>query len=149
VHTGLIRPWPVFKPGLLYGLVVAVPLAVFALSFALSAATHSRTLVLTAWFWAVLAVLALLQVGFWYEDLVWDNLTGYFSCPLLLVTAAAALAAGHRVYVRKEIGHHTAPMAIPGRWWLWILLFLLGLLLALTLASSLARHYPRFFAGTH
>lgn len=148
VHTGLIHPWPVFKPGLLYGLVVAFPFAVFALAFVISAVTHSRTLVVTAWLWAALGALALLQVGFWYEDLVWDNLNGFFSCPLLLISAAAVLWAGHRAYCRKEIAHHSAPIAIPGRWWLWILIFILGLLLALTLASSLARHYPRFFAGT-
>ena len=147
VDTGLIRPRPVFKSGLLYGLVVALPVAIFALSFVISAVTHSRPVVLTAWFWAALVCLAVLQVGFWYEDFVWDNLNGYFACPLLLVSATAVLWAGHRAYTRKEIGHHSAPITIPPRWWLWIILFIAGLLLALTLASSLAKHYPRLFSG--
>jgi hypothetical protein len=146
VSSGLIRPWPVIKSGLLYGLVMAFPFAVFALSFVISAVTHSRTLVLTAWFWAALVALAVLQLGFWYEDFVWDTLNGYFSCPLLLLSATTALCGGFRLYARKEIGHHSAPLAIPARWWLWIILFTIGVLLALSLASSLAKHYPRFFA---
>jgi len=145
VNSGLIRPWPVFKSGLLYGLVAVVPFTVFALSFVISAVTRSRTLVVTAWFWAVLLALAALQLGFWYEDFVWDNLNGFYSCPLLLLLAMASLWGGYRAYARKEIGHHTAPIAIPARWWMWMILFVLGLLLALTLASSLAKHYPSFF----
>ncbi len=147
VDTGLIHPRPVFKSGLLFGLVAAFPFAVFSFSFVIAALTHSRTLVLTAWLWAALAGLAILQIGFWYEDFVWDNLNGFFSCPLLVGVATAALWAGHRAYARKEIGHHSAPITIPARWWLWILLFILGLLLALSLASSLAKHYPRFFVA--
>ncbi len=146
VDTGLIHPRPVFKSGLLFGLVAAFPLAVFSFSFVVAALTHSRTLVLTAWFWATVAALAVLQVGFWYEDFVWDNLNGFFSCPLLVVSAVATLWIGHRAYARKGIGHHSAPIIIPARWWLWVILFILGLLLALTLASSLAKHYPRVFA---
>jgi len=146
VDTGLIRPWPVFKPGLLYGLMLAFPFAVFAFSFVISAVAHSRILVLTAWFWAALVGLAALQLGFWYEDSVWDNLNGFFSCPLLLVAAMAALWGGYRAYGRKEIGHHTAPITVPARWWLWIILFVVGLVLALTLASALAKHYPRLLS---
>src|SRR5438067_10092907 len=148
VNTGLIRPWPVLKSGLLYGLMPALPFAIFAFSFVISAVTHSRAMVLTAWFWSALVALAALQLGFWYEDLVWENLNGFFSCPWLLASAATALWAGHRAYVRKEIGHHCAPITIPARWWLWILLVIAGVLLALTLAASLAKHYPRFFANT-
>jgi hypothetical protein len=148
VDAGLIRPRPVFESGLLSGLMVALPFAVFSFSFVLSAITHSRALVLTAWFWAALLALAALQLGFWYEELVWDRLNGFFSCPLLALLATASLFGGHRAYARKEIGHHTAPITLPARWWLWIILFLAGVLLALTLASSLARHYPRLFGDT-
>jgi hypothetical protein len=148
VDTGLIRPRPVFESGLLSGLMVALPFAVFAFSFVLSAVAHSRALVLTAWFWAALLSLVALQLGFWYEELVWDKLNGFFSCPLLALLATASLCGGHRAYARKEIGHHTAPITLPARWWLWIVLFLAGVLLALTLTSSLAKHYPRLFGDT-
>ena len=147
VESGLIRPWPSFKPGLLHGLMLAVPLAVFAFSFVISTLTHSRGLVLTAWFWAVLITLAGLRIGFWYEDLVWENLNGFFACPLLVLLASAVLWGGYRGYIRKEVGHHSAPITLPARWWLWIAVFVAGVLLALTLAASLARHYPRLFTA--
>lgn len=144
VETGIIRPVPVLKPGLLYGLVVALPVASFSFAFTISALTHSRMLILLAWFWGALGGLALLQIGFWYEDLVWEKLNGYFACPLLLLSAAAALLFGQRVYRRKEIGGPALPLSLPGHWWLWILLFVVGLGLALALVSSLARHFPQF-----
>jgi hypothetical protein len=89
--------------------------------------------------------LAVLRVGFWYEDFTWENLNGFFSCPLLAFVAGAVLGAGHRAFSQKEIGRHAARISIPPRWWLWMLLFLAGLL-ALTLAASLASHYRRVFA---
>ena len=122
VDTGLIRPRPVFESGLLPGLMVAFPFAVFAFSFVLSAIAHSRALVLTAWFWAALLALATLQLGFWYEELVWDKLNGFFSCPLLALLATTVLWGGHRVYARKEVGHHTH----PARGALWLILFQTG-----------------------
>jgi hypothetical protein len=130
---------------MLYGLVITLPMAVFSLSFVISAVTHSRAIVLTAWFWALVLSLAALQVGFLYEDVVWENLNGYFSCPLLAVVALAVLCAGGWVFARKEIGRSTVPMTIPSRWWLWIVLFVAALLLAMVLATSLAKHYPRVF----
>jgi len=147
VDSGLVRPLPSFKPGLLYGLVLAAPVAVFSFSFVIASLTHSRGLVITAPFWAVLATLAALRIGFWYEDLVWENLNGYFACPLLGVLAVATLWSGCRGYQRKEVGHHSTPLTLPPHWWLWILLFLAGLILALTLGASLARHYPRLFTA--
>lgn len=142
VETGIIRPQPILKPGLLYGLVIALPAASFSFAFTISALTHSRMLILLAWFWAALGGLALLQIGFWYEELVWDQLNGYFACPLLLVSAGAALLFGARGFKRKEIGGPALPLTLPGHWWLWILLFVIGLGLALALISSLARHFP-------
>lgn len=147
VNTGLVRPGPILKSGLLYGLVLALPLAVFAMSFALAAGTHSRMLVFTSSFWAAVVALSVLQLGFWYEDFAWDNLNGFFACPLLLVLSVAALFGGYRAYARKEIGHHSVPFAVPPLWWLWISLLAAGLLFALFLAASLAKHYPKFLVG--
>lgn len=144
VETGIVRPHPIFKPGLLYGLVVALPVAFFSFAFTISALTHSRMLILLAWFWAALGGLALLQIGFWYEDLVWDKLNGYFACPLLVASAAACLVLGSFVFRQKEIRGPALPLTLPGNWWLWVLLFVIGLGLALALISSLARHFPQF-----
>jgi hypothetical protein len=146
IDTGLIQPRAILKPGLLSGLVWAFPFATFAFSFALAANTHSRTLIFTAWFWSLLAALAILRLGLFYEELVWDRTTGFFSGPLLLATGVLVLGAGHYRYVRKEVGYPAAPLVIPSRWWAWIILLLIGIGLALILISSLARHYPGFFS---
>lgn len=115
VQAGMVQPQPVLKTGLLYGLVLTLPLAIFAISFALSAVTHSRRLVLTASFWAVLACLVSLRVGFWCEDLIWGNLNAYFACPLLTVVALAVLWGGARAYASKEIGPPGTPLALRAR----------------------------------
>lgn len=146
IQTGIIKPLPVLKPGLLYGLILALPLAIFAFSFALSSATHSRTFILTAWFWGGLGALAVLQLGFTYEELVWESLNGYFTCPLLLAAAGIGLSIGHRFYRLKEIGQRSIPLTLPGKWWLWVILFVIGVFAALVLVSSLAENYPKFLA---
>jgi hypothetical protein len=146
VASGLIRPWPVVRSGLLYGLVLALPVAVFAISFVIAAITRSRAAVFGAPFWAVLIGLATLRLGFWYEELVWERLNGWFSCPLLIGMAILAVWGGYYAYERKEIGQQNTPLAIPVRWWLWIVLFVAGLVLALTLAASIVKHYSQHFA---
>lgn len=145
IDTGLLQPRPVLQTGLLYALVAALPVTVFCFSFALSAITHSRGLILSAWFWASLAALAVLQVGFWYEDALWGLLTGFVSLPLLLVAGGGGLWIGGRLYARKEVTEAATPLTLPARWWLWLAVFVLGLAAALALFSSLAKHYPSFF----
>jgi len=144
VESGLIHPWPVFKSGLLFGLVLVLPLSLFAFSFVISAITRSRALLLSAGLWSILISLAVLRFCFWYEELVWGKLNGLFSCPVLLFLSAAVAGAGYLAYQRKEIGRYSTPIAIPARWWLWIILFLAGLVIAMTLAVSLAKHYLEF-----
>ncbi|MDA1274230.1 MAG: hypothetical protein O2960_09285 [Verrucomicrobia bacterium] len=139
IDTGIVEPLPNLSLGLLSGLVVALPLAAFALSFAISAVTHSRWLVLTAWFWGGLAALTVLQLGFWYEELVWGYLTGDFSCPLLIGSACAGLMAGYFFYRRKEIGMPSVPLTLPGRFWVWLSLFLIGTGVGVTLIASIAK----------
>ena len=147
VTTGLAKPMPVFKPHLLYGLVPALPFAIFSFAFAVSAASHSRTLIFTAWLWSSVVALAALQIGLWGEELRWREMNGFLTCPLLAVLGAGALWAGGAAYRRKEVSPHATPFAIPGRWWAWILLLLIGLALALALIFSLAREYPKFFTA--
>jgi hypothetical protein len=147
VETGIIKPLPQMKPGLLYGLVVALPVAVFAFAFTMSSITHSRSLILLSWFWGSIGALALLQIGFWYEELVWEKLNGFFACPLLIVCSIAVLVYGFQLFRRKEVGKCAAPLVLPGYWWLWTILFALGLGLALALITSLVRHLPQFVQG--
>lgn len=145
VKTGALKAAPLIKPALLYTFVLVLPVAVFTFAFAISAVTHSRVLILLSWFWGGLAALALLQAGFWYEELVWENLTGYFASPLLLACSAGALVYGYFVFCRKEVGKASMPLALPGYWWLWTLLFAVGLGLAVALLNSLSTHFPSLF----
>jgi hypothetical protein len=148
VDSGLIRPHPVFRSGLLYGLVVVLPAAVFAFSYIISANTHSRVVVVSASLWATLASLSAVRFGLWYEELLWQTFNGWFSCPLLAFLAVAALWGGARAYRQKEVGPPSVPIAIPARWWLWIALSIGALAAALALAASLARHYQHLVSGS-
>jgi hypothetical protein len=113
----------------------------------MSSITHSRSLILLSWCWGAIGALALLHIGFWYEQLVWEQLNGYFACPLLLLSSMAILFYGYQMFRRKEVGKCTAPLVLPGYWWLWTILFALGLGLALALITSLIRHLPQFVQG--
>jgi hypothetical protein len=147
LQTGLIKPVQVAHPGVLYGLVVAVPCAVFAFAFAGAAVTHSRGHVLTIWFWGGLLALVALRAGLQYEQLMWNKFNGLVACPLLLIAGTGALAAGWWHYCRKEVGPPAAPLELPVYWWLWTLLFLLGIALAMVLVSWLARQVPAFLSA--
>ena len=146
VETGIVKPLPVFQTGFLSGLVIALPLTVFVFGFVIASVTHSRMVILLSSFWAALGSMALLQIAFWYEDLVWESLNGYFACPLLLAVAAFVLGIGHAIFARKEVGKPAMPLTLPGHFWLWAMLFAVGLALAVALMSSLARHLLRFLS---
>lgn len=148
LDAGLLKPLPVLKPRLLYGLVLAFPFAVFAFSFALAAVSHSRMLIVTAWFWSLLGAMGVTQLAFWYETSVWGELTGFCSAPLLMLLGLAALWGGFRAYLQKEIGHYHQPLTLPPRFWLWLLMLGLGIALACLLVSLLARQYPHLLAST-
>jgi len=143
LDTGLAKPKQITNPGLLYGLVLAFPFAVFSGAFACAAITRSRALVLTSWFWGGLGALVLLLAGMRYEELMWTRFNGLFACPVLVVGGLVVLWIGHRFYCRKEVGPDARPLALPARWWLWALGFLLGVALALALLSSVLRSLPR------
>jgi hypothetical protein len=69
-------------------------------------------------------------------------MNGVAACGLLTVGGVAALLAGCFSYRRKEVRPAAAPLQLPGRWWAWVMLFLLGLALALLLIGWLARQVP-------
>lgn len=146
IDTGLIKPLPVLKPRLLYGLVLAFPFAVFAFSFTLAALSHSRMLILSAWLWSLLCALAVTHLGFRYEQKVWSELNGYCSAPLLMVLGLASLWGGYRGYLAKEIGHHHQPLTLPPRFWLWLVTLFLGLGVGFFLVWLLAGQYPHLLA---
>lgn len=69
------------------------------------------------------------------------------ACFPMAKVAVFALWGGYRAYALKEVGRPAAPVNIPPRTWWWTSQLAAGLLLALFLAASLARDYPRFFDG--
>ena len=78
------------------------------------------------------------------ENLVWDTLNGYFACPLLMATSIGVLGYGFRAFRQKEVGKPTIPITLPGHWWVWTILFAIGMGLALALVTSLIGHLPQF-----
>lgn len=143
LDTGLVKPVHAANPGMLYGLVLAFPFAVFAGSFVIAALARSRTLVLMAWFWGGLGALLVLFAGIEYEFFVWGKVNGVFTCPVLLVGGAAVLVAGHYLYRRKEVGPMSQPIHVPGHWWAWLVFFLVSMGLAFALLLAMARHFPQ------
>jgi hypothetical protein len=139
IETGFLRPVEVFQPRLLYGLVAALPWAVFGLGFALAANAPSHSLVFTSWFWSGLLSLLLLRLGLFLETHYSGGWTGYITCPLLVLASLVGLGIGYRCYRRREITRTSKPLVIPAHWWLWGLLFVLGLTLSLFLIQSIAR----------
>jgi hypothetical protein len=148
LDAGLLKPLPVLKLRLLYGLVLAVPFLVFAFSFVLSAISHSRMLILTAWFWSLLGAMSVSYLALRYEEILWHELNGFVATPLLMLFGLAALWGGYQAYILKEIGQHDRPLSLPPRFWLWLVLLGLGLAVGLLLISLLARQYPHFLANT-
>ncbi|MFO1496789.1 MAG: hypothetical protein U1G07_00075 [Verrucomicrobiota bacterium] len=146
IDTGLLKPLPIVKPRLLYGLVLAFPFAVFAFSFALAAISHSRMLIITAWLWSLLGAMAITHLAFRYEEAVWAEFNGFCSAPLLIILGLAALVGGYRAYLVKEIGQDHRPWTLPPHFWLWLLMLAAGLALAFFLVSLLAGQYPRLLA---
>jgi hypothetical protein len=138
LDMGLLRPKTALRPYLLFGLVVAFPLAVFAFGFALAANARSRGVAMTAWFWGGVATLLLLRLGLLSEFRQWNTWTGYVSVPTLTGAAGVVLWFGHRRFCAKEIGPSTRPMVLPELWWLWAILACLALALAGFLLSSLS-----------
>ena len=146
LDAGLLKPLPVLKPRLLYGLVLAFPFAVFAFSFALAAISHSRMLIVTAWLWSLLSAMAITHLAFRYEEAVWGELNGFCSAPLLVLLGTVVLAAGYRAYIVKEIGNYHRPWTLPPHFFVWVVMLVLGLGLAFVLISLLAGQYPHLLA---
>ena len=120
------------QPVLLYGLVVAVPFAVFALAFPLAALASSRTVAFTSWVWGVLGALMVLRGGVQLEEIRFERPNGFFSVPLLAAVAGGSLWLGGRRYRLKEAGTGGGPLRMPPAWWL-----ALGALLAAGIAVAL------------
>lgn len=106
------------QPMLLYGLVVAVPVAVFALGFPMAALAASRAVAFTAWVWGVLGALVVLRGGIQLEELRFDRPNGWIVVPMLAGVSVGSLWVGGRRYRMKEAVMGGGPLRMPPGWWL-------------------------------
>jgi hypothetical protein len=143
LDTGLMEYKGVPQPGMLYGLILAFPLAVYSISFALASNARSRGLIASSTLWAGLAGLAVLRLGFLYEFWRWHAWTGYFAGPALVAAALLAFIFGWRRFCAKEVVQPAKPWNMPPYWWAWALLILGSLALTAFLLHSLGAEFAQ------
>lgn len=142
INTGIVVGGPDLKPGLLYGLAVALPFFIFSFSYSLSAVSRNRFLIFTSWFWSGLLALGILYGGLKYEEVVWQEANGYFGTSLFVVGGVASLWTGFRLYRRKEVGYYGAPITLPAWWWAWLLSIVVGVGLAAAFLTAILQRMP-------
>jgi len=142
INAGIMEASPDLKPGLLYGLAIGLPFFIFSFSYSLSSVARNRFLILSSWFWSVLLALCVLYGGLKYEEIMWQEPTGYFCTSLFFIGGVASLWSGFRLYQQKEVGHYGAPISLPQWWWAWLLSILIGVAVAAVLVSSLVQRFP-------
>ena len=141
IDTGLVRSSASVEPHALYGLVLLLPVAVFACGFAIASNARSRAMVFTAWFWGGLIALATLRASLKYEFWKWRTWTGSVACVSLGVLAVGSLWLGARWFANKEVVQPTKPLSIPALWWLWVVLTLISVVTGGLLLSSLSNEF--------
>jgi hypothetical protein len=125
VNSGFTEPFPEARPRFIYALAFAIPAATYAATFAVAGVARTRGTVGVSWILGGLGAAAVMGAGFIVEGLLWENLNGYVSTPLLLAATALAAQGGYYAYTRKEGVSRPAPLAGGGsRWWLWIVVLL-------------------------
>ena len=142
INAGIMEASPDLKPGLLYGLAIGLPFFIFSFSYSLSSVARNRFLILSSWFWSVLLALCVLYGGLKYEEIMWQEPTGYFCTSLFFIGGIASLWTGFRLYQQKEVGHYGSPISLPQWWWAWLLSILIGVAIAAILVSSIAQRFP-------
>jgi hypothetical protein len=145
VNSGFTEPFPEARPGFIYALAFAIPAAAYAATFAVASIAQTRGTVGVSWILGGIGAGAVMGAGFIAEGLLWEELNGYVSTPLLLAATALAAQGGYYAYTRKEGVSRPAPMAGGGsRWWLWIVVAaVVFLLFTFLLASGKSADMPR------
>ena len=138
VQTGFTEPFPAVKDRWLYAFAVAGPFAAFAFTFVVASLARTRGAAMWSAFLGTLGAAAVVLAGLLVEFGVWCDVNGYVTVPLLGVTAAAALALGYVLYLRKEGISRPAPIERRGGGWIVavIVVVLILLLIAFALHAS-------------
>lgn len=124
-----------------YGLLYGIPIVSFSMCFVLSILGRSRMIVMVSWVWAALVAIFLLHFGIFYEEKYFGKFHGRVAVPLLLVVSLSILVLGYRFYNTKQPGESGPPIAMPNRWWLWVVLMALGVLSSTLAISSILERY--------
>lgn len=130
-----------------YGILFGVPLVSFSICFVLSILGRSRMVVMVSWVWGALVTIFLLHFGIQYEEKVLGKFQGNVSIPLLFLVSFGVLVLGYRFFQVKDPGESGPPIAMPTRWWLWIILMILGVLGGTFAVSSILEKYRSVLTG--
>ena len=130
VESGYTRPFPPVEHRWSYVLAVVLAMAVAAATFACASLARSRSGAILSFVPGAIVAAAIMCAGFAGEYLLWDEVNGLVSIPLLLAGAAMILLFGHAAYVRKE-GIVTPAGARTGRGWTIVLIIIILVVLIL------------------
>ncbi len=131
-------------PHLLYGIVLAAPVAGLAIGFSVAALATTRAVAYTAWVWGALGSLTGLRAGLSLEDYFWDRLNGRITIPLLVTMTAMTLGIARRVYADKEAGRASSPLRLPLSGWATLAAAALGALGVGLLIMWFVANYARY-----
>lgn len=130
-----------------YGLLYGIPIVSFSICFVLSILGRSRMIVMVSWVWGALVAIFLLHFVIFYEERYHGRFHGRVAVPLLFVVSLAVIVLGYRFYKNKQPGESGPPIAMPNRWWLWVILMALGVLSSTIAISSILEKYKSLFSG--
>lgn len=131
-------------PELLYGVIIAMPLAALAVGFTVASLATTRAVAYTAWVWGALGSLTGLRAGLSLEDYFWDRLNGRITIPLLLMLAVVTLGIARRLYSEKEAGRASSPLRLPLSGWAALGAAALGALGVALLITWFVANYARY-----
>ncbi len=132
VDSGFAEPFAARGEGLVEGLALVLPAAVFGVSFAFAAGA-SPARAASAWAVGGLAGGGLLAATLALEFRLLGTAGGSLSIPALAVLASGAPVAGWVAYRRRELPARPAPVESADRWWVGALVGFLALLVLLSL----------------
>ncbi|MFH1023727.1 MAG: hypothetical protein V1809_10125 [Planctomycetota bacterium] len=128
VQSGFTEEFPAVS-GNWYAFAFAAPAAVFAGAFGCAILARSRSAVGLSWLGGALLAGIVAGGGLIAEAIVWGRVTSFISVPLLLIFSAGGLVLGYYRFTRKEGISRPAPVRGGSRWWVWVVVAVVILLL--------------------
>jgi hypothetical protein len=132
-QSGYTEPFTPFRPGFLWGLSLALPVAVFGETFAAGSLARSARAARAAWFRGCLVSGALLGIGFWVEQGLFHRPMGLVVCLALGTWGVLRLAFAFFAYRNKEGISASADLPSP-RTSTWVMVAGIILVVLLLLA---------------